>query len=85
MIQIPIVYIFIFSVMFVTHRGNNSDLEYCIYPTIKNFPGFIQLFDAKFTTIAPHSLVVFQLQYAIYVKDALSINKLTYLYNLESI
>jgi hypothetical protein len=31
-------------------------------------------FDAKFTTIAPHSLVVFQLQYVRHVKDALSIN-----------
>jgi hypothetical protein len=71
--------------MYVTPRGNISDMEYCNYPTIISFLGFIQLFDAKFTTIAPHSLVVFQLQYAIYVKDALSINKLTYLYNLESI
>jgi hypothetical protein len=31
-------------------------------------------------TIAPHSLVVFQLQYVRYVQDALSINKLTYIY-----
>jgi hypothetical protein len=72
--------------MFATPRGNNSDLEYDRYPTIISFLGFIQLFDAKFMTIAPHSLVVFQLQYARYVKDALSINKLTYnLYNLENI
>ena len=66
--------------MSVTPRGNISNLEYCSYPTIISFPGFIQLFDAKFMTIAPHSLVVFQLQYVRYVKDALSINKLTYIY-----
>ena len=66
--------------MSITPRGNISDLEYCSYPTITSLPGFIQLFDAKFKTIAPHSLVVFQLQYARYVKDALSINKLTYIY-----
>ena len=71
--------------MSITPRGNISDLEYYSYPTIISFPGFIQLFDVKFMTIASHSLVVFQLQYARYVKDALSINKLTYLYNLESI
>jgi hypothetical protein len=71
--------------MSVTPRGNISDLEYCSYPTIKFFPGFIQLLDAKFMTIAPHSLVAFQLKYAIHVKNAFSINKLTYLYNLESI
>jgi hypothetical protein len=71
--------------MSVTPRGNISDLEYYSYPTIRSFPGFIQLFDVKFMTIAPHSLLVFQLQYVIYVKDALSINKLTYLYNLERI
>ena len=64
--------------MSVTPRGNNSDMEYCSYPTIRFFPGFIQLFDAKFMTIAPYSLVVLQLQYVRYVKDALSINKLTY-------
>jgi hypothetical protein len=62
--------------MSVTPRGNISDLEYYSYPTIISFPSFIQLFDAKFTTIAPHSLVMFQLQYAKYVKYALSINKL---------
>jgi hypothetical protein len=66
--------------MYVTPRGNISDLEYCGYPTIRIFLGFIQLFDVKFMTIAPHSLVVFQLQYARYVKDALSINKLTYIF-----
>jgi hypothetical protein len=72
--------------MSVSPRGNISDVEYYSYPTIKKIPGIIQLFDAKFTTIAPHSIVVFQLQYARYVKDALSINKLTHnLYNLESI
>jgi hypothetical protein len=71
--------------MFFTPRGNISDLGYYSYPTIIIFPSFIQLFDVKFTTIAPHSLVVFQFQYAIYVKDALSINRITYLYNLESI
>jgi hypothetical protein len=65
--------------MSVTPRGNISDLEYCSYPTIRSFPGFIQLFDAKFTTIAPHSLVVFQLQYARHVKDELSINKHIYI------
>jgi hypothetical protein len=66
--------------MSVTPRGNISDLEYYSYSTIKSFSGFIQLFDEKFTTIAPHSLVVFQLQYVGYVKYALSINKLTYIY-----
>ena len=66
--------------MYVTPIGNISDLEYCSYPAIKSFPGFIQLFDVKYTTIAPHSLVVFQLQYVRYVKYALSINKLTYIY-----
>jgi hypothetical protein len=66
--------------MSVTPRGNISDLEYCSYPTIKSFPGFIQLFDAKFTTVEPHSFVVLQLQYVKYVKYALSINKLTYIY-----
>ena len=50
------------------------------YPTIRSFLGFIQIFDAKFTTIAPHSLMVFELQYVRYVKDALSINRLTYIY-----
>ena len=64
----------------VTPRGNISNLEYCSYPTIKSFLGFIQFFDVKFTTISPHSLVVFQLKYVRYVKDALSINKLTYVY-----
>jgi hypothetical protein len=66
--------------MSITPRGNISDLEYCSYPTIRSFPGFIQLFDVKFTTIAPHSLVVFQLQYVRYVKYALSINTLTYIF-----
>jgi hypothetical protein len=66
--------------MFATPRGNISNLEYYSYTTIKKFPCFIQLFDVKFTTIAPHSLVVFQLQYVRYVKDAFSIIKLTYIY-----
>jgi hypothetical protein len=66
--------------MSVTPRGNISNLEYYSYPTIIIFPSFTQLFDAKFMTIAPHRLVVFQIQYVIYVKDALSINKLTYIY-----
>jgi hypothetical protein len=66
--------------MSVTPRRNISNLEYCSYPTIVSFPGFINLFDVKFTTIAPHSLVVFQLQYIKYVKYELSINKLTYIY-----
>jgi hypothetical protein len=66
--------------MSITPRGNISNLEYYSYPTIRSFPSFIQLFDVKFTTIAPHSLVVFQLQYVRYVKYALSINKLTYIY-----
>jgi hypothetical protein len=65
--------------MFFTLRGNINDLEYCNYPTIKFFPGFIQLFDVKFTSIAPHSLVAFQLQYAKHVKDALSTNKHIYI------
>jgi hypothetical protein len=56
--------------MSFTPRGNISDLEYCSYPTIRSFPGFIQLFDAKFTAIVQHSLVAFQLQYAKHVKDA---------------
>jgi hypothetical protein len=56
--------------MFVTPRGNISELEYYNYPSITSFNSFTQLFDAKFTIIAPHSLVVFQLQYAIHVKDA---------------
>jgi hypothetical protein len=43
------------------------------------------MFDAKFMTIAPHILVVFQLQYARHVKDALLINNNVFLYNLESI
>ena len=63
-----------------TPRGNISNLEYYSYPTIRSFPCFIQLFDVKFTTIAPHGLVVFQLQYVRYVKYALSIIKLTYIY-----
>jgi hypothetical protein len=49
----------------VTSRGNISDLKDCSYPTIKGFLLVIQLFDVKFMTIAPHSLVVFQLQYAL--------------------
>jgi hypothetical protein len=65
--------------MSVTPRGNISDLEYCSYPTIRIVPSFIQMFDAKFMAIAPHSLVVFQLQYARHVKYALSINKHIYI------
>jgi hypothetical protein len=60
--------------MFFTPRENISELEYYNYPSITSFPSFIQLFDAKFTIIAPHIIVVFQLQYAIHVKDAFSIN-----------
>ena len=65
--------------MSVTPRGNISDLEYYSYPTIRSFHSFIQLFDAKFTATAPHILVVFQLQHARHVKDALSINKHIYI------
>ena len=65
--------------MYATPRGNINELEYYNFPTIRSFPSFIQLFDAKFTTIAPHSLVAFQLQYARHVKDALSINKHSYI------
>jgi hypothetical protein len=65
--------------MSVTPRGNISDLECCSYPTIRNFSSFIQLFDVKFMTIAPHSLVVFQLQYVRHVKDELSIHKHIYI------
>jgi hypothetical protein len=50
-----------------------------VIPLSKVFPGFIQLFDVKFTTIAPHILMVFQLQYSRHVKDALSINKHIYI------
>jgi len=47
---------------------------------IKIFPLFIQIFNAKFIAIVPHSLVVFQLQYAKHVKDiALLINKHVYI------
>ena len=65
--------------MSVTPRGNISDLKYYSYPTIRTFLGFIQLFDEKFMAIAPHRLMVFQLQYARHPKDALSINKHIYI------
>jgi hypothetical protein len=71
--------------MSITPRGNISNLEYCSYPTIRSFPCFIQLFDVKFMTIARHSLVVFQLQYVRYVKDAMSIIKLTYIYRTSKV
>jgi hypothetical protein len=50
--------------MHATSRENISEMKYYSYPTIKGFLLVIQLFDEKFTAIAPHSLVVFQLQYA---------------------
>ena len=65
--------------MIVIYRGNIGDLKNCSYPTIKCFLVVVQLFDAKFMTIAPHILVVFQLQYARHVKNALSINKHIYI------
>ena len=65
--------------MHVTSRENIGDLKYCNYPTIIGFILVIQLYDVKFTTISPHSLVVFQLQYARHVKDAFSINKHIYI------
>jgi len=69
--------------MFVTPRGNISNLKYCSYPTIISFHLFIQLFDAKFAAIAPHSLMVFQLQYAKHIKKTLmSIHKHIYTWKL---
>ena len=65
--------------MYITPRGNISDLEYYSYPTIIIFPSFNQLFDEKFTAIAPCSLLVFQVQYVGHVKDAMSINKPIYI------
>ena len=53
----------------VTSKGNVGDLKHFIYPTILGFHLIIQHFDTKFTTITPHSLVMFQLQHGQQVKN----------------
>lgn len=64
--------------IFVTSKGNIDNLKYCSYPTIRSFHLFIQPSDVEYATIAPHFVVVFQLQYVKHIKNSFSIHKHIY-------
>ena len=52
-----------------TSRGNISNLKYFDNLNIKSFHLFIHFSDVKFVAIAPHFVVVFQLQYVKHIKQ----------------
>ena len=64
--------------VFDTSRGNINDLKYFENPTIISFHLLIHLFDVKFVSITPHSLVVFQLCNVTHIKNAFSIDNNSY-------